>query len=56
VDAPALGADGFGDIVHFGSQQARALYFDGHGDVEIAGARRLLVGTVMLHTQTPASN
>jgi methyltransferase (TIGR00027 family) len=37
----------FTDIVHFGSQEARALYFDGRADVEIAGAQRLVVGAVM---------
>jgi hypothetical protein len=37
----------FGDIVHFGSQEARALYFDGRADVEIAVAQRLVVGAVM---------
>jgi hypothetical protein len=37
----------FGDIVHFGSQEARALYFDGRADVEIAGAQRLVAAAVM---------
>jgi methyltransferase (TIGR00027 family) len=37
----------FGEIVHFGSEEARAVYFDGRADVDIAGAQRLMVGTVM---------
>jgi len=41
-----------GDIVHFGSQEARALYFDGRADVAIAGAQRLVVAAVM----SPASS
>jgi methyltransferase (TIGR00027 family) len=42
-----LGRQRFGDIVHFGSQEARALYFDGRADVEIAGAQRLVVAAVL---------
>jgi methyltransferase (TIGR00027 family) len=37
----------FGDVVHFGSQEARALYYDGRADVAIAGAQRIVVGTVI---------
>ena len=40
----------FGEIVDFGSEEARALYFDGRADVEIAGAQRLVVGTVISPT------
>jgi methyltransferase (TIGR00027 family) len=37
---------GFDEIAHFGPQQARAAYFDGRADIEIAGAQRLVTGTV----------
>jgi methyltransferase (TIGR00027 family) len=37
----------FGDIVHFGSEDARARYFDGRADVAIAGAQRLVLAAVM---------
>jgi len=37
---------GFGEIADFGPDEARAAYFPGHSDVEIAGAQRLVVGTV----------
>jgi O-methyltransferase involved in polyketide biosynthesis len=40
----------FGDIVHFGAQEARTVYFDGRADVAIAGAQRLVVATVMAPT------
>ena len=40
----------FGEIVDFGSEEARGLYFDGRADVEIAGAQRLVVGTVISPT------
>ena len=39
---------GFDDIVHFGSQEARAAWFSGAGDVEIAGAQRLIAANVGL--------
>jgi methyltransferase (TIGR00027 family) len=42
-----LRGHGFGDIVHFGPHEARIAYFGGRDDVEIAGAQRLVVGTVM---------
>jgi methyltransferase (TIGR00027 family) len=45
-----LRRQGFGDIVHFGSGEARAAYFDGRAEVDIAGAQRLVVGTVMAPT------
>jgi methyltransferase (TIGR00027 family) len=48
--AQLLRQHGFGDVTDFGSGEARAAYFPGHPDVEIAGAQRLAVGTV-----TPAS-
>jgi methyltransferase (TIGR00027 family) len=47
-----LRRQGFGDIVHFGSQEARAVYFDGRADIAIAGAQRLVVGTVMPPTNS----
>jgi methyltransferase (TIGR00027 family) len=37
---------GFDDIAHFGSEEARALWFDGASDVAIAGAQRLIAATV----------
>jgi methyltransferase (TIGR00027 family) len=37
---------GFDEFVHFGPQHARAGYFDGRADIEIAGAQRLVTGTV----------
>ena len=37
---------GFGDIVHFGPQEARAAWFGGAADVTIAGAQRLIAATV----------
>jgi methyltransferase (TIGR00027 family) len=40
-------SNGFGDIVHFGPQEARVAYFNGRDDVAIAGAQRLVIGTVM---------
>lgn len=40
-----LRTHGFADIVHFGSQEARAAYFKADPDVEIAGAQRLVVAT-----------
>jgi methyltransferase (TIGR00027 family) len=42
-----LRGHGFGEIVHFGPQEARVAYFGGRDDVEIPGAQRLVVGTVM---------
>jgi methyltransferase (TIGR00027 family) len=37
----------FADIAQFGPQEARASYYNGNADVEIAGAQRLVVATVM---------
>jgi methyltransferase (TIGR00027 family) len=42
-----LRSHGFADIVHFGAQEARTAYFHGRADVDIAGAQRLVIGTVM---------
>ena len=38
---------GFGEIADFGPDEARAVYFQGRTDVEIAGAQRLIAATVM---------
>jgi hypothetical protein len=37
---------GFDDIVHFGPREARAAWFSGAVDMEIAGAQRLIEATV----------
>lgn len=42
-----LRAHGFGDIAHFGPQEARAAWFGGAADVAIAGAQRLIAATVV---------
>jgi methyltransferase (TIGR00027 family) len=42
---------GFGDIVHFGPQEARVAYFNGRADIEIAGAQRLVTGSIRQRTQ-----
>jgi methyltransferase (TIGR00027 family) len=42
-----LRSHGFSGIVDFGAQEARAVYFDGRDDIDIAGAQRLVVGTVV---------
>jgi O-methyltransferase involved in polyketide biosynthesis len=42
-----LRSHGFGEIEHFGPHEARVAYFDGRDDIEIAGAQRLAVGTVL---------
>jgi O-methyltransferase involved in polyketide biosynthesis len=41
-----LRGHGFDDIAHFGAPEARAAYFDGRADVEIAGAQRVVAATV----------
>jgi methyltransferase (TIGR00027 family) len=41
-----LRSHGFGDIAHFGAPEARAAYFNGRPDVQIAGAQRLVSATV----------
>lgn len=38
---------GFGEIADFGPDEARATYFQGRAEVEIAGAQRLVTATVM---------
>jgi O-methyltransferase involved in polyketide biosynthesis len=38
---------GFGEITDFGPDEARASYFQGRTDVDIAGAQRLAAATVM---------
>jgi methyltransferase (TIGR00027 family) len=38
---------GFGDIVHFGPEEAIRAYFLGRSDVRFGGAQRLIAGTVM---------
>jgi len=38
---------GFGEIADFGPDEARASYFQGCTDVDIAGAQRLVAATVM---------
>ncbi len=44
--AQLLRQHGFGEITDFGPDEARAVYFPGHPDVEIAGAQRLTAATV----------
>jgi methyltransferase (TIGR00027 family) len=41
-----LRGHGFGDVVDFGPQEARAAYFQGRDDIDIAGAQRLMAATV----------
>jgi methyltransferase (TIGR00027 family) len=48
--AQLLHQHGFGVITDFGPDEARAAYFPGQADVEIAGAQRLIAATV-----TPSS-
>ena len=38
---------GFGEIADFGPEEARAAYFQGRTDIDIAGAQRLIAATVM---------
>jgi len=38
---------GFGEIADFGPEEARASYFQGRTDIDIAGAQRLIAATVM---------
>jgi O-methyltransferase involved in polyketide biosynthesis len=45
----------FGDIVDFGPDEARATYFRGRADIEIAGAQRLIAATVR-PARAPATN
>ena len=44
--ARLLHGRGFGDITDFGPDEARAAYFQGRADVEIAGAQRLAAATL----------
>ena len=44
--AQVLQQHGFGEITDFGPDEARAAYFPGRPDVEIAGAQRLVAATV----------
>jgi methyltransferase (TIGR00027 family) len=44
--ARLLHEHGFGQITDFGPDEARAAYFPGRGDVEIAGAQRLVAATL----------
>jgi O-methyltransferase involved in polyketide biosynthesis len=44
--AQLLHQHGFGQITDFGPDQARAAYFPGQPDAEIAGAQRLIAATV----------
>ncbi|HEX3190036.1 MAG TPA: hypothetical protein VHS30_09650 [Streptosporangiaceae bacterium] len=44
--AGLLHEHGFGQITDFGPDEARAVYFPGQGDVEIAGAQRLVAATL----------
>ena len=44
--ARLLHEHGFGEITDFGPDQARAAYFPGQADIEIAGAQRLVTATV----------
>jgi methyltransferase (TIGR00027 family) len=44
--ARLLHEHGFGQITDFGPDEARAAYFAGQADVEIAGAQRLVAATV----------
>lgn len=45
--AQLLHQHGFGELTDFGPEQARAAYFQGHTDLDIAGAQRLIAATVM---------
>jgi O-methyltransferase involved in polyketide biosynthesis len=46
--AEVLQRHGFGEITDFGPDEARAAYFPGRPDVEIAGAQRLVAATLTL--------
>jgi O-methyltransferase involved in polyketide biosynthesis len=51
-----LRAHGFGEIADFGPEEARATYFPGRADVEIAGAQRLIAATVIPAGATDTHN
>ena len=44
--AQLLHEHGFSQITDFGPDEARAAYFPGHADIEIAGAQRLIAATL----------
>jgi O-methyltransferase involved in polyketide biosynthesis len=44
--AQLLHEHGFGQVTDFGPDEARAAYFPGQADTEIAGAQRLVAATV----------
>ena len=44
--AELLHHHGFGDIIDFGPDEARAAYFGGRPDAQITGAQRLVAATV----------
>jgi methyltransferase (TIGR00027 family) len=44
--AQLLRGHGFGEIADFGPDEARARYFQGRDDIEVAGAQRLVAATV----------
>jgi O-methyltransferase involved in polyketide biosynthesis len=44
--ARLLHEHGFGQVTDFGPDEARAAYFPGQADVEIAGAQRLVAATL----------
>ena len=44
--AELLHHHGFGEITDFGPDEARAAYFGGHPDAQIAGAQRVVAATV----------
>ena len=45
--AHLLHRHGFGELTDFGPEQARAAYFQGRTDIDIAAAQRLIAATVM---------
>ena len=40
-------SEGFGDVTHFGPDEAKATYYPGRNDVIFGGAQRIVVGTVV---------
>jgi O-methyltransferase involved in polyketide biosynthesis len=53
--ARLLHEHGFGQITDFGPDEARAAYFPGQADIEIAGAQRLVTATLAA-TSAPSGN
>jgi len=45
--AQLLHEHGFGQVTDFGPNEARAAYFPGQADIEIAGAQRLVAATLV---------